>query len=118
MNFYCQATTCVFVPRRIIFDMDTFKIETEIKASMLEMSHEELLAFAESQEDRSSRAPIELRIFIHFLIFRRTRQKSHIEHAKQLSEGWVPVTTEDDPDRGHREEILNTMSAFLIQSTF
>ena len=101
----------------IAFNMDIFTVEPDLKATLLEMSEEDLMAFLELQEAPFSEAPVELRIMIHVLIYHRKRRLEDIEHARHLSKAWVADTAADDPERTYREEIWYLMSTFLIQET-
>jgi hypothetical protein len=89
--------------------METFHIEPEMATSLHDMSDEELLPFAELQEDPASDAQIELFIYTCFLIFTRTASTEYLERAIQRAEGWVAVTPVDDPDCARRSQILDTM---------
>ena len=112
-----SATTCLLVSTCTVFNMASFTIEPDLKATLLEMSEEDLMAFVELQEDSFSGAPVELTIFMHFLIYHRKGGLENIEHARHLSEAWVASTAADDPDRTRREEISNMLSAVLTQET-
>jgi hypothetical protein len=96
-------------------DMEPFNIEAEMASLLHDMSNEDLLAFAESQDDPAADEQIELYIYACFLIFNKSYSTEHLERAVQQAEGWVAVTPTDHPHRARRFHILDTMSAWMHQ---
>lgn len=95
--------------------MELFNIEVEMASSLHDLSDEDLRSFAELQEDPANDEQIELYIYTCFLIFTRTRSTEYLEQAIQRMEGWIAVIAMDHPDRTRRFQILDMMSARMIQ---
>jgi hypothetical protein len=113
----------IFCPKPLgIFEqafttMEIFKIDPETEQSIRDMDDEDLAAFAALQEDPESGIPIELSIFVHFLLFIRNKSTQHLEQACQQAEEWVEMTPEDEPDRERRVEIRDQVAVRKLQYT-
>ena len=99
-------------------EMGLFCIEPEITSSLQDMNNEDLRSFAELHEDPVNDVQIELYVFTCFLLFKRTLSTEHLQQAIQRMEGWVAVTSPDDPNRGRRFQVFDMMSARMCEHTY
>ena len=101
-----------------LIDTELFRIEPETTALLDDVSDEDLRSFAELHEDPVNDVQIELYVFTCFLLFKRTLSTEHLQQAIQRMEGWVAVTSPDDPDRARRFQIFDIMSARMCEHTY
>jgi hypothetical protein len=96
-------------------ELEPFHVDPEIIALLQDIDDEDLCSFSELQEDSANDQQIELYIYTSFLIFTRKREVEYLERAMQRTEGWIAVTAVGHPDRARRFQILDMMSARMIQ---
>ena len=118
LNHVKFAETPAVMATHDMTEMELFNIEAEMASSLHDMSNENLLSFAELQEDPVSDEQIELYIWTCFLIFTRTHSTEYLERAIQRTEGWIEVTGLDHPDRARRFQIFDIMSARMCKLTY
>jgi len=94
--------------------MEMFHVDQEMANLLHGLSDEELYSFAELHKDPANDVQIELFIYACFLIFTRTASMEYLKRAIQLAEGWVAMTPDDHPQRAHRSEIFNIISAKMF----
>ncbi|KAJ3573296.1 hypothetical protein NPX13_g4756 [Xylaria arbuscula] len=94
-----------------IVKMEAFHVDDEMATLLGGMEDEDLYSFAELQEDITSDEQIELFIYIHFLIFTKTRSMECLDQAIQRTEGWLAVTPTDHPDHTRRSYVLDMLVA-------
>ncbi|EPS45867.1 hypothetical protein H072_279 [Dactylellina haptotyla CBS 200.50] len=102
--------------------MQPFDIDPEITSSLDELDDEELENFAESQLEPQEQGPVnskqvELYIYTCFLIFRKRHSPKYLEQAIHQTGGWI-AKLGVDPDNERRLQILDFLSAWMIQSGF
>jgi len=106
------------LPAQHMCDMDIFHVDSEITATLKELSDEDLASFAELHQDASNDEQIEIYILSCFLIFTRTCSVERVEQAIQRTEAWIAASPTDHPDRSRRFQILDEMLARLTQDRF
>jgi hypothetical protein len=90
--------------------MELFRVEQEIASLLPSLTMEELHAFADTIEEPTCDAQIELFIYTCFFIFLRTSSMEYLGRAIQRTKGWAAVIANDRSDRPRRIQILDRMS--------
>lgn len=91
--------------------MEPFHIEKDLANVLQGMKDDELEDFAKTYEDATNDVDIELFIYTCVLLFQRTGSLEHLDRGVQQAEGWVVITSDDDPQKARRCEIWNKVIA-------
>ncbi|KAK6502499.1 hypothetical protein TWF506_003080 [Arthrobotrys conoides] len=102
--------------------MEPFNISAEM-TSLLDNLGEELPAFVGLQQETLENGPandeqIELYIYSCFLAFKNMKSMEHLEQAIRQAERWTTGIGTDHSDRLRRLQILDFLSAWMIQLEF
>ncbi|EGX53165.1 hypothetical protein AOL_s00006g543 [Orbilia oligospora ATCC 24927] len=102
--------------------MEPFNISAEM-ASLLDNLGEELPAFIGLQQETLKNGPandeqIELYIYACFLAFKSMNSMEHLEQAIRQAERWTAELRTDYSDSSRKFEILDFLSAWMIQLEF
>ncbi|KAF3908309.1 hypothetical protein AA313_de0206981 [Arthrobotrys entomopaga] len=92
-----------------------FRIQPDMIELIDANTNEEITELANLQDDPNDDDQIELRIYILFILFNKTRSVRDLEQAALYSEGWWRLTPMHHKDRPRRKQIFAALSArFLI----
>ncbi|KAH6702785.1 CHAT domain-containing protein [Leptodontidium sp. MPI-SDFR-AT-0119] len=95
--------------------MQGFCVDPELTSSILELSEDELRAFAEFHEDLTTDEQIELYIFTRCILATRSRSEADAQLAIQYAEGWADGLSENVPEGARRRRILDNVASVVCQ---
>ncbi|KAJ8126277.1 hypothetical protein O1611_g7361 [Lasiodiplodia mahajangana] len=94
--------------------VDIFNIEENIVSTFPGMSNEDLCSFSLIYKESTNDKDIELRIFIYFLLFYRTKSQEYLQQAIRLTGEWDATLTVDQPDCARRRQIGHLILSWKI----
>ena len=94
-----------------------FSIEPELASVLEDMSDEDLLSFAKTQETPTNDEEFELHAYTCPLTFTGLRSVEYLERAIHHVEGWIAETPEDHKDRARRLQTLDLLVARHLEFT-